>query len=333
MSEHDVPFNILVVDDDLNNIQVGINILKKQDNYHMIFATSGEQALERIKEYQFDLILLDIIMQPMNGFDVCKIIKSNPLTSHIPVIFLTAKTESESMIKGFELGGADYVTKPFNSYELGARVKTHLSLKKAYDQEIEETQKEVIMTFSHLCEFKSVTEGKHIERVAEMSALLAKMYGLDHKACSDIRWASPLHDVGNITIPDHILHKPAKLTDEEFELVKQHTVEGYKLLLGSKRHLLRAAAEIAYQHHERWDGTGYPQQLAEKEIDIRARIVAVCDVFDTLIHKRVYKDAWTIDDAKAYMQEAAGSHFDPHLVTIFLDEFYQFEAIINRLQD
>lgn len=324
---------ILVVDDDLKSIQVGISILKEHKNYRMIFATSGEQALERVKEHDFDLILLDIIMQPMDGFEVCQRLKSNPRTRDIPIIFLTAKTDADSLVQGFEMGGVDYITKPFNSYELNSRVKTHLQIKRYHDLEVEETQKEIILMMGNVCEFKCIETGKHIHRVAEISCLLAELYGLDPQTCAEIHWSSAMHDIGKIAIPDEILHKPARLTPEEFEIVKQHTVAGYKILQTSTRKLLRSAAVIALEHHEHWDGNGYPRGLRAEDIDIRGRIVNIADVFDALLQKRSYKKAWSIVEVSEYMLARSKTQFDPKLIDLFMENLPSFIEIENRLQD
>ena len=324
---------ILVVDDDLTNIQVGIRMLKEVGDYQMIFATTGEQALERIKEHDFDLILLDILMQPMDGFEVCRRLKANPANSHIPVVFLTAKTDKDSLIQGFELGGVDYVTKPFNAHELCARVKTHLELKCYHDRDIEETQREIILMMSAVCEFKSVETGQHINRVAEISALLAKLSGCGSQMCQEIRWAAAMHDVGKVAIPDAILHKPARLTPQEFEIIKTHTEYGYDILRHSTRKLLRCAAVIAHQHHEHWDGSGYPQGLKGEEIDLRGRIVIIADVFDALLQKRAYKHAWSFDDVQKYMMDRRGTEFDPALLDLFFDHLEAMIEIEERLKD
>lgn len=324
---------ILVVDDNLKNIQLGINILKENNDYNLIFATSGEQVFERVKEYDFDLILLDIVMHPMDGFEVCRRLKIDPETSHIPVIFLTARNDSESLMRGFELGGIDYITKPFNAYELNARVKTHLELKCYHDHEIEETQKEIIMTMGNVCEFKSVETGFHIKRVAETSQILARLNGLDQKTCNDIKWAAALHDMGKVIVPDTILNKPSKLTDMEFEVIKTHTTAGYDILRQSTRKLLKCAATIAYEHHEWWDGTGYPRGLKGKEIDIKGRIVAVADVFDALMNRRCYKDAWSFEETKEYMLENRTKQFDPKIVDVLLEHAEVFLGVQKTYQD
>jgi putative two-component system response regulator len=331
MSDHE--HTILVVDDDLKSIQVGINILKEHHNYRMIFATSGKQALERVGEHDFDLILLDIIMHPMDGFEVCRRLKADPRTQNIPIIFLTAKTDTDSLVQGFEMGGVDYITKPFNSHELNARVATHLELKRYHDLDIEETQQEIILTLSNICEFKCIETSRHILRVAEISALLAELYGLDRRACNEIRWAAAMHDIGKVAIPDAILHKPARLTPSEFDIIKQHTSAGHAILRHSTRKLLRSAAVIAHQHHEHWDGSGYPRGLQGEDIDIRGRIVIIADVFDALLQKRAYKKAWTVSEVREYMLDRRGTEFDPALVDLLFAHIELFVEIEKRLQD
>jgi len=311
-------YNVLVVDDDLNNIQVGINILRKNSDYNLIFATSGAQALERVREREFDLILLDIIMQPMDGFEVCKELKRSLVTAGIPIIFLTARTDTDSIIEGFELGGADYVTKPFNSHELNARVRTQLELHALHKIEIESVQREVILMLGNVSEFRHEETGRHNQRIGHFSSELARLYGLPNRDCDQIRYAAYLHDIGKIGIPDAILLNPGKLTDDEFEIVKRHTSIGYEILRGSDKPLLRTAAIIAHEHHERWNGTGYPRGLQGEEIHLYGRISAIVDVYDALLHKRVYKKAWPLDETLDYMFAQRSSQFDPELLDLFL---------------
>ncbi|MBM9616987.1 response regulator [Desulfobulbus rhabdoformis] len=325
--------NILVVDDDLNNIQVGINILKENKTYHLIFATSGEQALARVKERSFDLILLDILMQPMDGFEVCKKLQADPATREIPIIFLTAKTDTTSMIQGFELGGVDYVTKPFNSHELNARVRTHLQLRCFHMQQMESVQKEVILMLGDACEFRSAETGRHNQRIGQFSALLAELCGLSAAECECLRWAAPLHDIGKISIPDAILQKPGKLTPEEFAIIKTHSKAGFDILSRSDKQLMGAAAIIAHEHHEYWNGAGYPQGLQGEHIHIYGRIVAIVDVFDALLHRRVYKNAWHFEETTEYLAKNRGTQFDPDLLNLFLENIERFKSIHNTLRD
>ncbi|RLA19410.1 MAG: two-component system response regulator [Gammaproteobacteria bacterium] len=342
--------HILIVDDVTDNIQVVMNILK-EDGYSFSYATQGTEALELIERDfgQLDLILLDIMMPGTDGFSVCQTVKSNPLTAQIPVIFLTAKTDVDSIRKGFSLGAVDYITKPFHAEELLARVNTHTQLyqaKKVLQQnnlalntkikfehkrllsELENNQKEMIWMLTGLMESTSDETGQHIRRVSELSALLAHY----HPALSDddaeiVRHASPMHDIGKMTIPYEILHKPGRYTEEEFNEMKAHTSNAYNLLCCSDRKLMSAAAIIAHEHHEKWNGKGYPRGLKGSKIHIYGRIVALADVFDALTHSRRYKKAWNIDEVVNYIKDHDGTQFDPELVAIFLEHLDEFAAI------
>lgn len=343
-------FNVLIVDDVVNNIQVAMNILH-EDNYNQFFATDGEEALALIADEptKFDLILLDVMMPKINGFEVCKQIKSNPLTADIPVIFVTAKVDIDAISQGFRLGAVDYITKPFHADELLARVKNHLSLAQAknilkkhnidlekkvalsaqrYITEVEETQREMIMMLTEMMEFSSDETGQHIRRISNISALLAYYHpSLDPDDEDTIYNAAPMHDIGKITIPHEILHKPGSLTVEEFNVMKMHTTNAYSLLNRSSRRLFKAAAIIAHQHHERWDGKGYPRGLAEHEIHIYGRVVCLADVLDALTHERCYKAAWSFEEAVDYIIKRRGVQFDPELVDIFLEHLPDFKKL------
>lgn len=343
--------HILIVDDVSENIQVAMNILK-EESYTFSFASDGEEALELISSSSFDLILLDIMMPKINGYDVCLGIKAMEHAKETPIIFLTAKTDTDSVTKGFEVGGNDYIIKPFHANELLARVKMHLELSGAKKelkkhaiqvenkaklqaarlaQEIEENQCEMIYILMEVMESTSDETGQHIRRVAEISKLLAqKTSFLSSEEVNSIFLASPMHDIGKIAIPKEILHKPGRLTEEEMTIMKTHAEKGALLLQNSKRRLTTSAAIIAHQHHEKWDGTGYPNGLKGEEIHIFGRIVAIADVFDALTHKRQYKDAWTINDAVDYIKDHSGTHFDPALVNILIDNLPEFLAIINK---
>lgn len=343
--------SILIVDDISENIQVAMNILK-EENYTFSFANDGEEALALIKQEKFDLILLDIMMPKLNGYEVCKQLKLLPDREDTPVIFLTAKSDVDAIAQGFEVGGVDYIIKPFHACELLARIKTHLELsytKKLLAQknselalkadlqgkrllrEVEENQREMIYVLMEVMESTSDETGKHIKRVAESSKLLA--HYTDYLTEDDeivIFHAAPMHDIGKIAIPKEILHKPGKLTPEEFAIMQTHAEKGKEYLKNSKRKLLTAAAIIAHEHHEKWDGTGYPRGLKGSEIHIFGRIVALADVFDALTHKRQYKDAWTIGEAVAHIKSLSGIQFDPSLVDIFTEHLSEFIAIINE---
>jgi len=341
-------FNLLIVDDVVENIQVAMNVLK-EENYNLSFALNGEEALTLIKENDFDLILLDIMMPIMDGFELCKLIKADETKRDIPIIFLTAKANIESISTGFELGAVDYITKPFNPDELIARVHTHLELyksrlllaqhnlsikvkakreKQRLLSELEVTQKEIIYILAELTESVSDETGKHIKRVADISHLLASYHpSLSKDDIETIHYSAPMHDIGKVAVDQNILHKPSSLTEEEFEVMKTHTTLAHSFLKSSDRKVIKAADIIAMQHHEKWDGTGYPKGLKGEDIHIYGRIVAIADVFDALTHKRVYKDSWTPEDATAYIEKNAGTHFDPHLVDIFMQHVEEFIAL------
>lgn len=344
---------ILIVDDVADNIQVAMNLLR-EDNYEFSFANNGEKALSLLKgdKAAFDLILLDIMMPGMDGYSVCQAIKSLPKWHDVPIIFLTAKSDIDSISKAFAVGGVDYVTKPFHAAELLARVKTHIQLyltkkwlkqqnidletKSRYAEErllteLENSQKELIWMLTELMESNSDETGKHIRRVAEICSLLAiKHPALTEQDAHSLYYGSPMHDIGKLTIPHEILHKAGKLTAEEFTIMKTHTTNAYKLLSNSKRRLIKSAAIIAHQHHEKWDGSGYPQGLSGTEIHIYGRIVAIADVFDALTHKRCYKGPWEVDEAFDYILQQRGSHFDPELVDLMAANREEFTDIIQQ---
>ncbi|MEE9339424.1 MAG: HD domain-containing phosphohydrolase [Methylococcaceae bacterium] len=343
---------ILIIDDVLDNIQVAMNILK-EGGYDFSYATSGKEGLSLLNQKneasEIDLILLDIMMPEVDGFEVCKQIKLNSKTKDIPIIFLTAKIDVDSLSQGFALGGSDYIYKPFHAEELLARVKMHIQFYQAKKQleqsnmvlgkqiifqhkrllsELEDNQKEMIWMLTELMESTSDETGKHIKRVAESSSLLARYHPtLNSVDEQTLYHASPMHDIGKMTVPYQILHKPGSYSESEFNLMKGHTTNAYNLLAGSKRALIKAAAIIAHEHHEKWNGQGYPRQLKGTDIHIYGRIVALADVFDALTHKRCYKEAWSMDKAVEYIQEHRSTQFDPELVDIFIGHVDEFKEI------
>jgi putative two-component system response regulator len=342
---------ILIVDDVSENIQVAMNILK-EESYTFSFATDGQEALSLIAEKQFDLILLDIMMPKLNGYDVCLAAKKLDHVKDVPIIFLTAKADVDSISEGFKVGGVDYIVKPFHANELLSRVKTHVELSLTRSElarhalevenkaalqaqrlavEIEENQSEMIYILMEVMESTSDETGQHIRRVAETCKLFAQH--LDYLSEIDVNTiflASPMHDIGKIATPKEILHKPGKLTHDEMEIMKGHAEKGYNLLKNSKRRLTTAASIIALEHHEKWDGSGYPRGLKGEEIHIFGRIIALADVFDALVHKRQYKHAWSVEDAVDYIKQQSGTHFDPTLVNIFIENLPKFLAIMEE---
>jgi len=340
---------ILIVDDVPSNIQVAMNILK-EDDYQFVFATSGEEALRLVGETELDLILLDIMMPGIDGYEVCKRLKASADTSDIPIIFLTAKVDIDSVSKAFSLGGCDYITKPFHPIELLSRVKTHIEVNNARKllkssnrslehklhrseerllSELESNQIETIFVLTELMESTSDETGRHISRIAEASKLLADLTpSLNEDDSYLLYHASPMHDIGKIAVPREILNKPGALSSEEFDLMKRHTSHAHNYLRRSKRRIICAADVIAHQHHEKIDGTGYPQGLKEDEIHVYGRIVAIVDVFDALTHKRVYKDQWTVAKAAEYIVDNAGTHFDPEFVGTFKNNVKLFAELL-----
>jgi putative two-component system response regulator len=328
-----------------------MNILNRA-NYNFSFALDGEEALEIVKIKNFDLILLDVMMPKLSGFEVCKILKKSDETQDIPIIFLTAKNNIDSISKGFELGGVDYITKPFQAKELVARVANHLELWQAkkilkrnnldleteiqhkvkmFATEIEQDQKNIIDILTEIIESTSDETGRHVKRVAEISRVLANLHSnVSEDEEQTVFLVAPLHDVGKVTIDINILHKPAKLNKEEFEEMKKHTSNAHNFLKKSDRKLVKAADIVAYQHHEKWDGSGYPQGLKGEDIHIFGRIVALADVFDALTHKRQYKDSWSFEDAHKYIIQNKGTHFDPYLVDLFTQNLEKFREIFQE---
>ena len=345
----ELKYQILIVDDVADNIQIAMNILE-EENYNFSFAISGEDAYELLQHNKFDLVLLDIMMPGMDGFTLCQLMKQNEKLRDIPVIFLTAKADIDSVSRGFRVGGVDYIVKPFQAEELIARVRNQLELYTAKEilkhnnislkkkmihsqqrllNELEETQIEIIFMLSALLESISDETGQHVRRIAEISRLLAHYHpSLSAEDEKIIYHAAPMHDVGKIAIPVDILNKPGKLSQDEFETIKTHTQKAHRFLEGASRKILQAAHVIAYEHHEKWDGSGYPQGLKGEEINIFGRIVALADVLDALTHDRVYKKAWSFDDAADYIAKRSSKQFDPLIVKIFQEHLEEFREMI-----
>jgi len=306
-----------------------------------------------------DLILTDVNMPEMDGYELCEAVKGNPATKDIPIILVTAQDDRISLVRGLSIGADDFLIKPVNPSELQARVRNLLLVKdyrdhmKRYTAELEtqvsirtqelhqafeqlkqvnlqlrESTLDSIRRLSTAAEYRDTDTGAHIWRMSLFSQVVARKLDLPSDVVDNILYASPMHDVGKIATPDNILLKPNKLTNEEWSVMEQHTLIGEQILTGSDHPLLAMASEIASGHHERWDGSGYPQGLSSKNIPQAARITAVADVFDALTTKRVYKDAWPADKAFEYIRSQSGSHFDPACT----DAFLQSRAEILEIQ-
>jgi len=295
--------------------------------YKLLYANSGEKALEIAFNNFPDLILLDIMMPGIDGFETCDRLKAEPVTKDIPIIFITAKIETEDIVQGFQQGGVDYILKPFQQEEVSARVRTHLELsqlRKKLDekvrertQQLNESRLEVVQRLATAGEFRDNETGMHVIRMSHFSALLGKSYGMDEDECELLLNSSPMHDIGKIGIPDNILLKPGKLNEKEWETMKTHPTIGGKILSGGTSKLMQMSQTIAITHQEKWDGSGYPNGLKEEDIPLVGRIVAIADVFDALTSERPYKKAWSVERAAALIEKESGKHFDPQLVMHF----------------
>ncbi|WED22898.1 two-component system response regulator [Vibrio sp. JC009] len=334
---------ILVVDDTPENIDVLVGILKA--DYKIKVARNGETALKlAAKQPQPDLILLDIMMPGIDGYQVCEKLKSELNTRHIPVIFVTAKISPEDELKGLELGAVDYIAKPISPPIVKQRVRTHLSL---FDQnralshkvkeqlgEIEYTRMKVIKSLGRAGEYKDNETGFHVSRMSHYTQILGIGMGMSEENAELLRDAATMHDIGKIGIPDSILKKPGKLEPEEFEIMKTHSEIGPAILGDTEgSELLEMASTIAVTHHEKWNGKGYPKGLKGEEIPLVGRIVAIADVFDALTSERPYKKAWSVEDTVALIEREAGEHFDPELVKVFKDNLSKIIDIKETLTD
>ena len=351
---------IMIVDDTEMNIDILVEALN--DDYELLIAINGLDAIELIEEQKPDLILLDIMMPEMDGYEVLKKLKENLDLEPIPVILLSAITDSDSKNKGFSLGAVDYVTKPFEIVEVKARVKTQLRLEEARlvleshnivleekvkerTKLIERTNSAAIYCLAALAETRDPETGEHIKRTQEYIRELAfelrknEEYKdvLTNEYIELLYKSAPLHDIGKVGVRDSILLKPGKLTKEEFEEMKKHTIYGGESLMVGIKELgeesfLTLAKEIALTHHEKWDGSGYPMGLSRQEIPISGRLMALSDVYDALISKRVYKVAFTHDEAKNIILESKGTHFDPDIVDAFIKREGRFIEIMRKFR-
>lgn len=348
---------ILCVDDTPANLLLLVELLKGVGRVKT--AVNGQQALRVVAASPPDLILLDVMMPDMDGLEVCRRLKSDPRCHHIPVLFLTARTEVEDEAHGLSLGAADYISKPVSPPILLARVRHHLEIKKYNDllqdrnhwleeevsrrvSEISRMQEATIHVITTLAEFRDEETGNHIRRTQEYVRLLVdksrlapdQSPGLDGTRGLRIVKAAPLHDVGKVAIPDAILLKPGRLTPEEFEIMKLHAVRGDEILgqaiknLGNTGGFLEVARQIARSHHEKWDGSGYPDGLAGPDIPLPARMMAVADVYDAIRSERPYKKAMSHEEAFAILADGRGRHFDPQLVETFLS----FDAQVQQIR-
>jgi len=325
MSTVNLPL-ILAVDDEASNLQLLRQIL--QDHYRLRFAKDGPRALELVREEAPDLILLDVMMPGMSGYEVCAALKADPRTASIPVIFVTALTDTDDEVEGFEAGAVDYITKPVSPPIVRARVRTHLSLVRM--EALRESRLEIVQRLGLAAEYKDNETGLHVIRMSHFSRILGLAAGMTEAEADDLLHAAPMHDVGKIGIPDRILQKPGPLDPDEWKIMQSHATIGAEIIGEHPNGMLALARNIALTHHEKWDGNGYPKGLKGEEIPLEGRITAIADVFDALTSVRPYKKAWTEEEALDFLVQQKGKHFDPVLVDLFLGQMPAIRAIRQR---
>jgi putative two-component system response regulator len=337
----DTKAKILVVDDEDRNLRL-MELLLTSFGYDVITASNGEEALEKVHDISPDVILLDVMMPKIDGFEVAKRLKGEEGTKIIPVVMVTALNEVEDRVKALEAGADDFLNKPVDKTELRARVQSLIKVKASndymrnYQKELEaEVAKRTIQlrqalkklkelsleSICYLCraaEYRDENTGDHIKRVSHYTSAIARKMGLNKQTVENLLYTAPMHDAGKIGIPDHILLKPGELNDKEWEIMKQHTTIGAQILAGSDARFIKLAQTIALTHHEKWDGSGYPKGLKGPKIPLVGRIAAIADVFDALTSKRPYRiKPFSVEEAFDYIREERGRHFDPEVVDAF----------------
>ncbi len=329
-------YKILVVDDAVENVKL-ISAILKEAGFETMSAKDGLEALELAEANDFDMIMLDIMMPGISGIETCRHLKVDPKNSNVPVIFLTASDAKEQLVKAYRVGAVDYIKKPFFKEELLARVNLHLKLKdyeKNLEEKVEQSTREMAQTQVQLmymlggvAEGHSIETHLHVKRVSEFTYLLARLYGMEEKEAKMLKDASSLHDLGKLGITDTILHKQGALDRREYKEMTRHAQLGSKMLGTSELPLFQTASIVCRQHHEKYDGSGYPDKLKADGIHIYARIVSIADVFDALLFPRAYKRSWSVEAVLEYFKENRGKHFDPVLVDLVLDNIDNFLKI------
>lgn len=322
---------ILIVDDDAIGREV-LEDLLAHPTYAIVSAANGYDALKQAAQQHLDLILLDVMMPGMDGFETCRRLRDNPQTALVPVIMITALDDRESRLRGIDAGADEFLTKPYDSFELRARVRTTLRINR-YRTLLEERQRSEEQARQAALELETAydltlegwaraldlrdkeTEG-HSRRVTDLTVRLAQAFGLPREEIVQIRRGALLHDIGKLGIPDGILLKPGPLTDEEWVVMRTHPTLAYEMLLHIT--FLHPALDIPYCHHERWDGTGYPRGMRGEEIPLPARIFAIVDVWDAMTNDRPYRRALSMDEALSFIASQSNRHFDPQVVVAFL---------------
>jgi putative two-component system response regulator len=347
---------ILIVDDEEMNV-VLLEDLLQDEGYETVTARNGEEAVNIAMKDLPDIILMDIMMPKMNGIEATNILKSNEKTKNIPVLMLTALSDSKSKKAAVEAGAVDFITKPINIEDVLTTINLYLkrkdftiykkdySIKLEKDLEIKnkELEKayvkvkslslETLELLARTAEYRDDITGKHTKRVGKIAKLIAEKISNDDNFVESIEYAAALHDIGKVGIPDKILLKPGKLLPEEFEKMKEHTIIGKKILENSKSEMIKMAAEIAYNHHEWWNGNGYPRGIKEKNIPLEARITAIADVFDALSSKRQYKPAFSYEKSFEIIKSEVGTHFQPEIFDIFQKRYDEIIDLKEQMKD
>jgi two-component system, response regulator RpfG len=353
IGQNDTPLNptITIIDDEFTSriiLDKIVRGLQKDISVHAFASPLG--AIDWLRVNHSDLILVDHLMDEMPGLEVIKTIRRIPHLEHVPIIMVTVSNDNETRHKALDLGVAEFITKPFNHYECQIRCRNLLSLhlhhkeilrrsealEKAVTEatrRILEREQETLFRLAKAGEYRDADTGNHLLRMARFSRLIAEGMGLDENRCNLIEMAAPMHDIGKIGIPDNILLKPGKLSHEEFSIMKTHTSIGYHILKSSHSKYISLGAEIALSHHERYDGSGYPNGLQGKAIPLDARIVTLADVYDALTSERPYKKAWSDQEALEYISANKGTHFDPECAEAFIQQFSKVSIIQQQLKD
>jgi len=325
---------ILIVDDQEMNVRLLEKILSNAGFKNLTCTSDSREVEKYYVENDFDIVLLDIRMPHIDGFEILNTINLTPKESYVPVLILTAQDDQETKLRALKLGAKDFLTKPFDQTEVLLRINNLLEVRLMHQQqrninkildqrvkertrELNESRLEVTRRLGRAAEFRDNETGYHIIRMSKFSQIIANTYGLDEATSELILHASPMHDIGKIGIPDQILLKPGKLNKHEWEIMKTHASIGADILSGTDSELMNMAREIAQNHHEKFDGSGYPNGLSGTQIPISAKIAALSDVFDALTSDRPYKKAWSVEDAVAEIKKCSGGHFDPQVVRAF----------------
>ncbi len=333
---------ILIVDDEVGNLKVLTRLLAQTGYQNISTADNGNRAVELYQSLQPDLVVLDLKMPRMSGFDVLDSL-SKVEEDYLPVLVLTGQKDDKTRLKALHAGAKDFISKPFDVAEIVARINNIVEVRllhvasrnenrgleqrvEAATREVRQSRMDVIHRLSRAAEYRDNETGMHVIRMSKYSEALARALGMTHRECKLIYHASPMHDVGKIGIPDSILLKPGKLTKEEWKIMKTHSEIGARILSGSDSELMQKAEVIARNHHENWQGTGYPNRIKGEDIPLEARIVTLCDVFDALTSERPYKKAWLVTRAVRELKNKSGVLFDPKLVQVF-------ESILPKIID